>query len=218
MADPANNSNEAAGTTVGRPVDEEKREKIIGIARELFMRQGFQAVSLNQIAKQAGVSRTTIYNQFKDKQGLLAEIADDTTRLVAPDLMLDQDLQNRPLREVLERVGSSLLNYLEQDLVVHAHRTLALESERHPEFSRTFFEHGPKRVRAALAALLEQAHQRGEVQVPDSDKAARYLISLWKGEYYMELQFNVSEPRSDIERREHVTESTAFFLRGVAAE
>ena len=200
-------------TTPGRPTDEAKRRRIIEVARDLFMQHGFQTVSLGQIAREAAVSRTTIYNQFEDKQGLLAEIADDTTHLVAPDLMQAEELGDRSIREVLIRVGQSLMEYLEQDLVLHAHRTLALESERQPEFTRTFFEHGPLRVRSALAELLAEAVSNQQLAIKDTEEAARYLISLWKGEYYMELQFNVTEPRSAEQRRHHVQQTTDLFLR-----
>lgn len=213
-----NQAHSKTESSPGRPTDEAKRRKVIEVARNLFMQHGFQSVSLGRIAREAGVSRTTIYNQFVDKQGLLAEIADDTTHLVAPDLMSAEELGDRPIGDVLVRVGRSLMEYLEQDLVLHAHRTLALEAERQPEFARTFFEYGPLRVRKALSELLSEAVSQDQLKIDDTDEAARFLISLWKGEYYMELQFNVTDPRSDDERADHVEKTTALFLRAYRPE
>jgi AcrR family transcriptional regulator len=51
-----------------------KRERIIDIARELFVLRGMQDVSISEIAKQAKVSQVTIYNYFGDKNSLAKEV------------------------------------------------------------------------------------------------------------------------------------------------
>lgn len=53
------------------------REQILKAAKKLFQRQGFDQVTINELAKAAAVSTPTIYAIFKSKQGLLQSLIDD---------------------------------------------------------------------------------------------------------------------------------------------
>ena len=54
----------------GRPKDLEKRAKILQAATSIFLKMGYHATSMNQIALEAGVSKLTVYNHFQDKGNL----------------------------------------------------------------------------------------------------------------------------------------------------
>lgn len=54
---------------------EQTRQAILAAAAQLFSEKGYAAVTMRQIAKQAGCSHTTIYIYFKDKESLLQELA-----------------------------------------------------------------------------------------------------------------------------------------------
>ncbi|MEO1257544.1 MAG: TetR/AcrR family transcriptional regulator [Bacteroidota bacterium] len=58
----------------------DKKEKILNAALELFANDGYNAVSTNKIATQAGVSEGLIFKHFVNKKGLLQAIMDDTER------------------------------------------------------------------------------------------------------------------------------------------
>ncbi|MGK2884092.1 MAG: TetR/AcrR family transcriptional regulator [Rhodococcus sp. (in: high G+C Gram-positive bacteria)] len=55
---------------------EEKREEIVSAARILFLERGYEEVSLARIASAAGVTSTTIYWYFTDKDELLVAVLD----------------------------------------------------------------------------------------------------------------------------------------------
>ncbi len=50
---------------VGRPKDLEKRQRILSVAKALFLAHGYHASSMNQIAREAGVTKLTVYNHFR---------------------------------------------------------------------------------------------------------------------------------------------------------
>ncbi|GIN84553.1 hypothetical protein J6TS2_09390 [Heyndrickxia sporothermodurans] len=54
---------------------EETKRMILSAAKELFSNQGFDSVTMRQIAKKAGCSHTTIYIYFKDKEALLHQLS-----------------------------------------------------------------------------------------------------------------------------------------------
>ena len=47
-----------------------KKEKVIETARELFSRYGYR-ISMDELAKEANVTKKTIYSYFKDKDELI---------------------------------------------------------------------------------------------------------------------------------------------------
>lgn len=49
------------------------REKILGIAIEQFSQYGVRAITMEDIARLAGISKKTIYQEFKDKKQLVKE-------------------------------------------------------------------------------------------------------------------------------------------------
>lgn len=50
------------------------REKLIEVGSDLFYRDGFHAVGLDNIIDEAGVTKTTFYNHFESKEALILEI------------------------------------------------------------------------------------------------------------------------------------------------
>ncbi|MBI6567080.1 TetR/AcrR family transcriptional regulator [Pseudomonas synxantha] len=57
-------------------------EQIMAVASHLFFTQGFDAVSLRQLAKSVGISSGTMYNYIESKQALLYELMDETLSLL----------------------------------------------------------------------------------------------------------------------------------------
>ncbi len=53
------------------------RSRLCAAAREVFFVKGYGAATLEDIAQAAGTRRSTLYNHFRDKNDLLAEIAED---------------------------------------------------------------------------------------------------------------------------------------------
>ena len=65
---------------------EEIRSLILDAARELFAAQGYEAVTMREIAKRIEYSPTAIYFHFKDKESLLHEICDADFATLAAQL------------------------------------------------------------------------------------------------------------------------------------
>ena len=62
--------------TLSAEDDSVKRRQIIEGARVVFLSQGFDAASMNDIARTAGVSKGTLYVYFKHKEQLFAAIVE----------------------------------------------------------------------------------------------------------------------------------------------
>ena len=95
------------------PVAEEnaKRRQIIAGARALFLAQGFDAASMDAIARKAGVSKGTLYVYFESKEQLFEAIVEDERGAQAEQIFaLDAD--NRNVAAVLTNLGTAYARFL----------------------------------------------------------------------------------------------------------
>ncbi|WP_457395457.1 TetR/AcrR family transcriptional regulator, partial [Roseateles sp. P5_E1] len=96
---PAKPAAKASGP--GRPKDLGKRAAILEAAKSLFVEQGYNGVSMDSIAAQAGVSKLTVYSHFGDKETLFTEAVKSTCVAMLPDALFVTDAEG-PLRDQLQ--------------------------------------------------------------------------------------------------------------------
>src|SRR6516165_209016 len=79
----------SAQTRGGQTRTARKRQAILDAATTLFLREGYLATSMDQIAAAASVSKQTVYKQFTDKRSLFREIVTGTVAEIS-DPVADQ--------------------------------------------------------------------------------------------------------------------------------
>lgn len=157
----------------------ELRQEILDAARDLFVREGFENVSMRKIAEKIEYSPTTIYLYFQDKAELLDCICEETLgRLVRKQTVLDQTVP-----DPLERLQLGLRSYIEFGLKYPNHYKVAFMMSRPPdeverrgrshEMGKKAFSH----LRNTLALCAEQ-HM---IDVPDLESTAQVLWAMIHG-------------------------------------
>jgi TetR/AcrR family transcriptional repressor of mexJK operon len=195
----------------GRPKDPAKREAILQAARALFLGKGFSAVGIEEIARQANVSKMTVYGHFHDKAAILSAIVGAEARRMTSALdVLPGDPRN--LEQRLVSFGTALVAFLTSPEMLAFERLLMAEASRHPDLARAVIEAGPRFGHRKLAEQLAAAAAQGELAIDAPILAAQQLTSLWKGFFYLECQLGVrpTPGPDDIER--HVREGVDMFM------
>ena len=95
---------------------EELRREIIDAARELFVAEGYENVSMRKIADRIEYSPTTIYLYFRDKSELLREICESAFEQLADEVIISWKTAETPI----ERLRSGMLAYINFGLT-HPH-------------------------------------------------------------------------------------------------
>jgi TetR/AcrR family transcriptional regulator, mexJK operon transcriptional repressor len=215
---PRRKSHQAAAPAVhrsGRPKDIARREAIINAARHLFASQPFDLVKMEAIAELARVSKTTVYSHFRDKETLFETIVLATSDQMISSLSSPE--QAGGLRERLLAVGIVVLSViLGSDICTMAH-TLPAALRANRELADRFYAAGPGRVRAALAAIIAEAAEQGELAVDDPDRAADDLVSLWEGSMPAKIAFGLVGLSTPEEIRLRAERGTDVFLRAYRA-
>ncbi len=171
----------------GRPVDQVKRDAILDSAAEQFLEGGYSACSIEGIAAQAGVSKVTIYNHFGGKEELFRAAIERECDSIRSKLMSDGD--GDPVRERLLNFGHEMHAFLFRPKMRLFELSVAAETARDPAVGRAFLEAGPRRMKAALAALLTRARDRGELEFDDADLVAEQFAGMVKGMAEVEWRF-----------------------------
>ncbi len=135
---------------------------------------------METIAARAGVSKVTLYRHFRDKGALFeAGVRREVERIEAAQAPSGSGADD--LRATLRAFGLGLMGFLVSDPAVDFYTALAGELRRHEALARIFYDAGPGRTRGALAALLQAAADRGELEIADAEEAAEHIFGLWQG-------------------------------------
>jgi AcrR family transcriptional regulator len=126
-----------------------KRANIVGGAKDVFLRHGFERASMDGIAAAAGVSKMTVYRYFRSKEELFAGVIRDLCeRIIDEDL--ERMLARRP-EEALRAFARKMVTILFARDTIELHRIVIAESRRFPALGRLFYKSGPEACIAMLA-------------------------------------------------------------------
>lgn len=156
-----------------------KFDQVVEGATKIFLRDGFEGASVDDIAREAGVSKATLYSYFPDKRVLFIEIATREMRRQAEVGAASLDL-SQPPQVVLPVIGRKLVDYMTSDFGQAIFRTAVAETERFPEIGRKFYESGPMQVRDRVSEYLACCVERGALDIDDVELAAEQFAELCK--------------------------------------
>ena len=167
--------------------DSAKRRQIVQGARSIFLAQGFDAASMNDIARAAGVSKGTLYVYFENKEQLFAAIVQEEC-LFHAEGVFDLDPSDHDIKSALTRLGTAYVGFLCQPEKASALRTVVAIADRMPEIGRVFYETGPAVGIAKLAGYLQA--QAGVLAIDDCEIAASQFMEACKSTLVLPVLFN----------------------------
>jgi len=197
-----------------RSKNEAKRQQILDAAIDLFMEQGYAATSMELIAKNADVSKQTVYSHFGNKDDLFsASIEQKCESLHILDLSM-HDLSEP--RVILLQLAQRLIDVITSKQACAVHKICAFESNAYPQVSDIFYQAGPFRVTNEITQLMEKLHQQKILYIENPRYAALQFLNMIKGELWVQIEFNTKERVSSKEVDEYLRDSVDFFIRGYA--
>jgi AcrR family transcriptional regulator len=182
--------------------DNAKRRQILEGARAMFLARGFDAASMADIAKAAGVSKGTLYVYFKDKDELFTAIVHDECALQAEGVF-DFDHADHDVEAVLLRHGKAFVRNIGTPGRMESLRAVIAVAERMPELGRRIYETGPAVGIARLAAYLKAQVDAGVLVIEDCEVAAAQFIETCHATMFKPMLFNFAPPPPP-ERIDHV--------------
>lgn len=192
-------------------IDERKAEAVLDAAAELFSERGL-AVSIEEIARRAGVSRQTVYNRFGSKVEIARAVAARRAEAMAAPL-------NAHLGDPLAALTAFARNLLEKVACprhVEMMRATMLAGADAPDLGPAVYDAGPAESKRRLAAYLAAQTEAGRLAVDDPEQAAGMFSGMVLGHRLTRglLGLPLVEPGEDLDAR--AAECARRFLRAYA--
>jgi AcrR family transcriptional regulator len=205
----------AEPATPRTPRGEQRRAALLVAAREVFLEQGYEGASIEEIVRKVGGSKASLYSYFGSKEGLFWEVAGLLTDEFVAELALPAEA-DADVGKTLHALGMRFLRGYLDPAGCRLLRTLIAEAQRFPELAQRFFERGPQRARKALSAYLKLQHEAGRLDCPDPHTAASQFLELVKGAPHTRVMLSMPAFNPGFNPDKHVAGAVRLFLYGCA--
>jgi len=188
-----------------------RKQAFLQAAREVFLEQGYEAASVNDVVRRAGGSLSTLYAQYGNKEGLFQAVLVDQHERFTNALIVD-GLESMSLEAALQKIGEQFVRTMMARDNLAFFRLIVGEGRKFPEpLQRYISSGGADKVLTAISGVL-QAHG---IDLPAPEHAASYLVGLWRARHHYRALGDEAYTLSDQETRSHVEISVRIFLEGV---
>ena len=189
-----------------------KAELVLAAAERAFLAGGFGAVTMDAIARAAGVSKATVYAHFAGKEALFgAVIAHVSERRFGG--FSAEALDPRDIEASLTTIASRFLDLVLSPEGIALNRIIIGEITRFPVLGQVFWAAGPERQRVQIEAFLRRAAACGSLTVADPRLAAEQFAALVRGEIHLRSQFRLDDPGDPAALSAAAASAVATFLR-----
>ena len=161
-----------------------KAESILAAAKRAFLANGFGAVSMDTIARDAGVSKATVYAHFAGKEELFGAVIGRGCESYFARFSAGE-LDPRDVRGSLAVLGRRFLELVLSPDAIGLHRIIVAEVTRFPALGQVFWQVGPERERMQIESFLKAAVAAGTLSLENPRRGAEQFISLVKGDIHL---------------------------------
>lgn len=193
----------------------ERQKRILDAARDVFLEQGYDNASINDIMCRAGGSLSTLYRLFGSKLGLFEAMMEQTTNQVfAAFQAFECSIKRQETPEqALKRYARLLLERVLSPEAIGVYRLITTDcSSEREQIQQLFYSKGPKRINEKLAAYLSTQVDSGVLNIANPELAAFQFVDMVKGQFQLRVMLGMTIP--DAELDEAVEQAVDIFLRG----
>ncbi|MDD9147771.1 MULTISPECIES: TetR/AcrR family transcriptional regulator [unclassified Sporolactobacillus] len=196
-----------------------KKDQILRSAKELFIQQGFDGTSMDDICEHAGVSKQTIYSYYSGKDKLLFGVIRHQLFLLSDDgftVVLDQLDFSTPdrIEASLSYFAGQLIDYFMKADYLQLARIVVAEVVRYPQLARLFREAVPLRGLSNVERMLEMAKQSDYVEIDNVEIAARGFVGMLLTYMFIDGVL-AGDDRADKPTQEQIHEIVRFYLPSI---
>ena len=175
------------------------KNRILYAATALFLEKGYDDVTLDEIVKDARVSKTSIYKTFGSKEQLLYAVVENSGLESISEAFSDPG--DGEIRANLHHVGKRYLKRLFDPGTIAIMRFCMALAPRFPRVGAFFLTALRKRSNERAAALIERWSNQGLIKVDNPEAAAANFLLLLQAKRQMEAlcdpKFSMSDDELD---------------------
>ena len=201
--------------TGGRPTRQEAEllsEKIVDVAAQLMLENGYSGTSIESIANLAGVAKRTLYHRFPDKRDLFTAVIERRRdQFLSPVEKIST--AGGTIEERLKLIGMHMLDWGMKSDAMALKRLLAAEAERFPELLSAIYEHSRRRTIEILGGILRREVEKRTLAIDDPEFAAMQFLQMIMGPAEL-LAHHYHGECSGPRRQDYIDKTVQLFLYG----
>jgi len=202
----------AQPSSAGRPIDPHKDQAILSAARDLLFQHGLQAVSIEAVAKKAGVSKVTVYSRHANRDDLICAIIRSQAETFSAHLPLPQT-SLAGVRTALLNFSLSVLEFLVSPEHLQFIRVVAASSNVPEPILQDIFTQGARNTLQQLEQWLTALQQSGLLQCENPVRSAEALVGMLLRLDIVRNLYGVSVDNSEVELQAHARFVVDGFIR-----
>jgi TetR/AcrR family transcriptional repressor of mexJK operon len=193
----------------GRKAETASPKRVLRVAERLFLKKGYNATTIREIAAASKVSNATIVKYFGGKPELfIFMVGEVTKRLIGAATIDFADLPEQGLKIW----GAAVLRLLLEPRLVMAARHLYGDVSMLPDLAQAYYATGPGKLAINLSLQLKRWSEMGLFPKQDFLAAAEWFMHLLGGGLYHRVMIGLQTTASNAEIEEAVRQATRVFL------
>ena len=197
--------------TLGRPKDIEKGKQILATAKAVFLKHGYHGTSMNQIAKEAGVTKLTIYNHFQDKENLFVCAIEQSCEAAMQAQPFQLEQKNHFQQALFKACQVTLEVIYLPEAIKLEWLLMSLAAEKSPLLDQ-FYLASHTRMRTLWQDFFNQAIDLQCFNTKDTQSAIELMLSLILGVRHHEVLLGVREVPDASQIQNIIQQSIDIFL------
>ena len=196
--------------TTGRAKRPDKRDEILDTATEYFLAHGYEGTSINEMARESGISKESIYRYFRSKKRLFEAVIDRELEDYQKRLRGNTPQRSGSLRTQLIVVAKTLLEVVTTDRTLALRRLIFQQASHNRDVGRHYFRIGPRQAYQQIDALFT-AHAARSAFRPE--QLSRYFVAMVLHFLLLQRECAVRSPLKKAQVGAAVTRAVDDFMR-----
>jgi AcrR family transcriptional regulator len=177
---------------------EVRNSKLQKVAADLFLKRGYEGVTIDKIVDLAGGSKSTVYSEFGGKCGLFISSIENLCR-ESNEPLAKIDYTGLNLEQSLKKLSFHILKLITAKRSVELHRLAIGEAANCPEVGEAWYTHGPARTASFIRSLLESHREELQKTTVPIERIAVMLHDSLTGDVLYRLLAGVGKHESNAE-------------------
>src|SRR5271156_2329648 len=177
---------------------EARNGKLQKVAADLFLKRGYEGVTIDKIVELAGGSKSTVYSEFGGKCGLFISSIENLCR-ESNEPLAKIDYTGLNLEESLKKLAFHILKLITAKRSVDLHRLAIGEAANCPEVGEAWYTHGPAKTASFIRSLLESRRKELRKTAIPIDRIAVILHDSLTGDILYRRLAGVGKHENDVE-------------------
>ena len=175
---------------------EVRNGKLQKVAADLFLKRGYEGVTIDKIVEVAGGSKSTVYSEFGGKCGLFISSIENLCR-ESNEPLTKLDYTGLNLEESLKKLSFHILKFITAKRSVELHRLAIGEAANCPEVGEAWYTYGPARTASIILSVLESHRDELRNTTIPIEKMAVMLHDSLTGDVLYRLLAGVGRHEND---------------------